>query len=97
MNKNHNKKRIELHILFCICAALGWWGLLYPELAVTPDACRTVQEEGSAQEQEAAEWSFDSNLYTEVLGADRSRIRFRSRVLEEINAFLERRSEDVDE
>ena len=32
-----NKKTFGLRVAAGLCAALGWWGLLYPELALTPD------------------------------------------------------------
>ncbi len=30
------KKWTKFRIIAGMCAALGWWGLLYPELALTP-------------------------------------------------------------
>ena len=64
----------DFRIVLCICAALGWWGFVYPELALTPDTYRVVDEEGeSAQE----------GLW-EILGADKGKVRFRSRLWEHI-------------
>ncbi len=97
------KKKIKVRSLLCICAAFAWWGLLYPELAMTPDTYNVIYEEGEPQGQEdnasqdLTEWDFDSNLYMEVLEAGRSRIRFRSRLLTELGAFLGSRNEDGNE
>ena len=38
------KKRLGIRITIGLCAALGWWGLLYPELVLTPDTVRVVQD-----------------------------------------------------
>lgn len=86
------KKRMEIRILLCICAALGWWGILYPELTMTPDTYRIVDETGSVQNtEEVLEWDFDSDIYWKVLNADRSQVRFKSRLLTGLNAFTDYR------
>lgn len=84
------RKWIGLRIIVSMCAMLGWWGLIYPELTLTPD---TVQisiedEEGNLQEL-PEEWTFDSGLYEELLKAGRSKITFRSRLLTNLSSFLE--------
>ncbi len=77
----------DFRIVLCICAALGWWGFLYPELALTPDTYRVVDEEGeSAQEglSESRVPESAADLYWEILGADKGKVRFRSRLWEHI-------------
>lgn len=69
---------------------MGWWGLLYPELTMTPSTYRIVNEDGDVLEsEEMAEWDFDSEIYWDILETDSSRIRFRSRLLMKYNALQE--------
>lgn len=84
------KKLIGIRISFAVCAALGWWGVLYPELTMTPDTYRVVSEEGAVQPDEnMVEWDFDNDIYHEILNADRSRIRFRSKLFQTAAQYLE--------
>lgn len=85
-----NQFIIPVHILLCVCAAFGWWGLLYPELTMTPSTYHIVYEDGTVQEREnMVEWDFEDDVYWEVLDADRSQIRFKSRLAMKINALQE--------
>lgn len=81
------KKWLGIRVAIGLCAALGWWGLLYPELALTPD---TVKVSGSDEAEEPSDpaWSFDSSLYLDLLNADRDNITFRSRLLTEIKELF---------
>lgn len=88
------KGKIRIRITAALCAALGWWGLLYPELTLTPDTVRIICVEDGAEYLADREWSFDENLYLELLETDRDNIRFRSRLLTELNAFWEALSWD---
>lgn len=82
----------DIRILLCICAAFGWWGILYPELALTPDTYRVVDGDGVVYESEAeGEWNLDDGIFWRVLGADSSQIRFRSKLLDSLAAFTEHR------
>ena len=84
------KKMITVRACLGTCAALGWWGLLYPELVLTPDTVRVYEQN---EEQEfipvPLEWSFECNLYKELLSADFEQITFRSRLFEDISLFWE--------
>lgn len=90
-----NKLLIPFRIFVTACAALGWWGVLYPELTMTPDTYKIVYEDEVSQEYyvqeqgEVVEWDLDSNIYETVLGADRSMLRFRSRLLMNMTALYE--------
>ncbi len=77
-------KRLKngIRIIAATCAALGWWGLLFPGLTLTPDTVRVISEE---EDKEVS----PENLYLELLKTDRDNIRFRSRLLTELNAFWE--------
>lgn len=40
-----------IEAVLCVCAVFGWWGVLYPELAMTPDTYKVVREgEASLEE-----------------------------------------------
>lgn len=84
------KMKNGIRIITVVCAALGWWGLLYPGLTLTPDTVRVVCEDENDEEiPPERRWSLDDGLYLELLGTDRDNIRFRSRLLTELNAFWE--------
>lgn len=85
------KKRCSgIRIVAGLCAALGWWGLLYPELALTPDTVRVFQESEDGTLQEiTADWDFEGSLYNSLLHGDHRNITFRSRLLTDISLFLE--------
>lgn len=83
-------KKLGIRIITAMCAALGWWGLLYPELTLTPETVRIVIEDASGQEIFLdRNKSLDDSFYLELLEADSGSIRFRSRILTELNAFWE--------
>lgn len=90
-----NKLLIPFRIFVTACAALGWWGVLYPELTMTPDTYKIVCEDAISQEYyvqepgEVVEWELNGDIYETVLGADRSRLRFRSRLLMNMTALYE--------
>ncbi len=76
-----NKLFLSLRIFLGGCAALGWWGLLYPELTMTPSTYRVVDENGTVLEsEEMVEWDFDRDIYREILEAEPEQIRFRSKL-----------------
>lgn len=85
------KKYAGIRVAFTICAALGWWGMLYPELTMTPDTYEVVWEEAvPGAEEKLPEWDADSDIYRMILETDSSRIRFRSRLLTKADEFWER-------
>lgn len=80
----------HIKILTVLCAALGWWGLLYPELTLTPDTLKIISVDESGNEcQMETEQNTEGRLYLSLLEAGPENIRFRSRLLQEINAFWE--------
>lgn len=72
-----------IRIIAATCAVLGWWGLLYPGLTLTPDTVQAVCDEEDGEE------LTPEHLYLELLRAERGSIRFRSRLFTELNAFWE--------
>lgn len=84
------KKWFGIRTGLSICAALGWWGLLYPELTLTPDTVKVVYEDSQAETPAQQQvWSFDNSLYWDILNAAPGKITFRSRLLTDFNAILE--------
>ncbi len=93
----------DIRILLCVCAAIGWWGFLYPELAMTPDTYQVVgqdpavgqdpvvgQDPAVGTEGEETEAS-GREICWEILNADSSQVHFRSRLLDRLEAFMEYR------
>lgn len=84
------KKWLGIRIILSLCATLGWWGLLYPELSLTPDTVvlKIKDDHGTLREQ-PLEWDFDGELYRDLLNAGPDRITFRSRLFEDFSSLLE--------
>lgn len=84
------KRWLGIRIMIGLCAALGWWGLLYPELALTPDTVvLRLSDEGGILREQSLEWDFDSTLYRDLLNAGPDRITFRSKLFTDFGALLE--------
>lgn len=84
------KKWLGIRITVGLCAALGWWGLLYPELTLTPDTVKVCEEAGDGEcASLSRKWNFEDSLYLDILNADRDKITFRSRLLTELGTFWE--------
>lgn len=84
------KKMITFRAVLGTLAALGWWGLLYPELVLTPDNVKVYEVTEDAQSIPVPmEWSFDCPVYRELLTAGRDKITFRSRLLTDLSLFWE--------
>jgi hypothetical protein len=78
-----------------VCAVLGWWGALYPQFTLMQSTYEIVREDDAVQSGEnVVESELDSSeLYWKILDADCSHIRFRSRLLKDLNALQEQRRE----
>lgn len=74
-----------LSAVLTLCAVWGWWGALYPEFTLLRGTYRIVNEDTSVPDgTDVIESEADSReLYWEILDADCSRIRFKSRLLTE--------------
>lgn len=83
------KRKNIIRILAALCSALGWWGFLYPELTLTPDTVKIVYLDESGDELNTTECTYDSRLYFKILGAEKDRITYRSKLLDDWNAFWE--------
>lgn len=84
------KKLITFRAVLSICAALGWWGLLYPELVLSPDTVTIYEETDSHTKTPIpVEWSFDSKLYKDLISAGRDKITYRSKLFTELSLLWE--------
>ena len=84
------KKWFGIRMGLGICAALGWWGLLYPELTLTPGTVKVVYEDSQAQTNTQPQgWTLGSSLYWDILIAPSGKVTFRSKLLTDFNAILE--------
>lgn len=80
-----NEWRVSLQIMLTLCALWGWWGMLYPEFTLTEDTYRVVYEEDDA---EIAEES-PRELYLRLLYAPKGQVRFRSKLLIQLQKWME--------
>lgn len=69
-----------------LLAALGWWGVLFPELSLTPDTCRVVVTDGGQPEEELSQ----TEIYYRLLSAEPEQIKIKSRLLEILAAYFEK-------
>lgn len=89
----------QIRSMLIIAAALGWWGMWFPELAVWGGAVRVTQQEyaGASCEKEyqgsSQEQNIDMNMVREIYSglqqADRSQIRIKSKLLAAIDQYLQ--------
>lgn len=104
-------KKNAMSAILAVCAALGWWGALYPQFTLLQGTYEIVYEEDECsdgtQEKDSAdseqymggtcdydELAMSANaLYWQILDADCSRIRFKSRLLTNWHALQEQRRE----
>jgi hypothetical protein len=75
---------VRLRLCAVICAALGWWGMIYPDFALTADNCHVVDENG---ETVTVEKTTGTELYRNVLQADREHVVFKSRAVEALKQW----------
>lgn len=84
------KKELGLRITAILCAALGWWGLLYPELTLSPETVKVSDTSADGKDNTLPlKRSFDGSLYLDLLNAEPGQISFRSRLLTDISSFWE--------
>ncbi|MBD5460135.1 MAG: hypothetical protein HDR26_04225 [Lachnospiraceae bacterium] len=69
-----------------LLAALGWWGVLYPELSLTQDTCRIVWTEDMQPEEELSQ----TQIYYRLLSAEPEQIKIKSRLLEILASYFEK-------
>lgn len=82
------KNKFNLGLFMWICAAFGWWGIIYPEFALTSETCRLVDESGRYVEADAGYDRID--LYGDILQAGSDHIRPRSKLLSAVMSLSEK-------
>lgn len=86
--------RYKLRLAAVVCAALGWWGILYPELTLTSDTYKVVYEEEPAEEGSVSpggQYQENDGItegYRGLLRAKSNQIRIRSRLYLTITEWL---------
>ncbi len=97
MKKNLIRKFIIKNIIPALlagCAALGWWGAIYPQFTLLRGTYEIVCEEDEQCGESMMESELDgAQLYWDILEADCSRIRFKSRLFTEWDALQQQRRE----
>ena len=85
-----NGKRVKdlLYVLCTLCAAWGWWGAVYPQFTLLDGTYNVVWEK---PEEVPGVWRESGDLYWQILSADSSRIRLKSRLWENWNVLKEGR------
>ena len=81
----------EIRIVTCICCAIGWWGLIFPEIAMNADTYNIVNEDGTALSEEELSEFEDSEILLEILNANKGQIRFRSKLLHTASEYFQKR------
>ncbi len=78
-----------------MCAALGWWGIWFPELAVWADAVCVVEEECSENTVQQGEKVIECDTVREICDglrqADKGQIQVKSRLLQLIEQYLQKK------
>ena len=78
-----------------MCAALGWWGIWFPELAVWADAVCVVEEEHSQNAVQQGEKVVECDTVREICEglrqADKGQIKVKSRLLQLIEQYLQKK------
>lgn len=72
-----------------LLAALGFFGLLYPEFCMLEDTCRVVYRLPDGREEEVLVEK-DSELYYSLLSAEPEEIKIKSRLFEAVSAYFEK-------
>lgn len=87
----------RMRAIVMICAALGWWNVWFPELAVWADAIRVVEEtpveDGSVSEtvqlhENVVKYEDVREICDGLLSAGREQIRLKSRLLVLLEQYL---------
>lgn len=84
------KTWIGFRVIVGVCAALGWWGFIYPELSLTPDTYCIVWEDDTVQPTtDVVKWEFDNDIYLDLLEAKPGQIRMKSRLFQTASDYLD--------
>lgn len=79
--------------VMALCAALGWWGALYPQFTLVEGTYRIVNEQTNAEACVTESEPMGNELYLSILNADSSQIRLKSRLLTEWSEFHESKNQ----
>ena len=80
-----------IRIVTCICCAIVWWGLVFPEIAMTADTYNIVNDDGTVLSEEELLDIEDSEILLEILNANKGQIRYRSELLHTASEYFQKR------
>lgn len=84
----------KMRAVVTICAALGWWGIWFPELAVWTEVVCVVEDgqQGKSvqMEENVVECEDVRRICEGLLKADKEQIRLKSRLLVLIERYLQK-------
>ncbi len=85
----------KLRAVLTLCAALGWWGVWFPELAVWADIVCVAEEDETNTSVQAGENVVECEaareIYDDLLYADKDQIQVKSRLLQLIGQYLQKK------
>lgn len=82
-------KWLGIRVFISVCLAVGWWDFWYPELADAAGVYNVVYEESAIQTpEEMIEYGLDEYTYYDLMKTDRDDIRFRFRLWEIIEEYM---------
>lgn len=91
--------------ILAVCAALGWWGAIYPQFTMVKGTYEVVWEDNSRQMKTAVqedtsreapvrEKADGGEIFWEIMGAGRDKVQWKSRLLTEFQNFAEAKEKD---
>lgn len=83
------KRMTNLRAVLLLCAALGWWGYLYPDLAFNRETVKILTLNEAGEEVLLEDEEACLIYYRRLMQADNAHVRVRFKFLEEINSLLE--------
>lgn len=81
----------QIRSILIIAAALGWWGMWFPELTVWGGAVRVADQEyvyQSSDQEQIIDMNTVREIYSGLQQADRSQIKIKSKLLSAIEQYL---------
>lgn len=76
--------------VFTICAALGWWGIWFPELALWTEAVSVEEQQAVQSEENLLEYETAAQFCNSLLSADREEIQIKSRLLQLVEEYFKK-------
>ncbi len=86
---------MKYRAMLVICAALGWWGIWFPELAVQTEAVCVVEENGQKSTVQQGKKVLECGTVQEICDglrhADKEQIQVRCRIFMLVEQYLHKK------